>query len=127
MGRIVLLLSALAWLGFGVVYAVVPELLTDPTGFGSLAPEALTDLRATYGGLQLAIGAFLVWSLARPERHRTGLLLNAVAFGFVAGSRAIGLLIDGELAGGMLLALGIEVTWLAATLLALRWTEHARA
>ena len=119
MGRIVLVLSALAWLGFGAVYVFAPQLLTDPTGFGRLAPEALTDLRATYGGLQLAVGVFLLWSSTCAERYRTGLLLNAIAFGCVAGSRAIGLLIDGEPAGGMILTLIIEVTWLAVTLAAL--------
>ena len=60
-------LASIAW---GVLYSVVPHVLTDPSGYGDLAAEATTDVRGTYGGLQLALGLFFVWCALDSARHR---------------------------------------------------------
>ncbi|MEX2556331.1 MAG: DUF4345 domain-containing protein [Actinomycetota bacterium] len=108
------------FLVFGLLYAVSPETLTDPSGFGPLAPEALTDLRATYGGLQLGIGAFLIWAAYDAARHHAGLMLLAVTISAVAASRAFGLIVDGEATAGMVGALTFEVALSVAALILLR-------
>ena len=46
--RAYLYFVAVMGLVFGVWYLVAPAGMTDPTGFGPLAPNALTDVRATY-------------------------------------------------------------------------------
>jgi len=93
--KIYLILMALMSIVFGAIYLFNPHSMTDPMGFGALAPAALTDVRATYGGFQLGMGLFLVWCLDA-TRVRTGLLLSLLTVGGVAISRGIGLLIDGD-------------------------------
>jgi hypothetical protein len=110
-----LLIFGLGVAVLGVIYAIAPALLTDPTGFGDLAPEALTDLRATYGGLQIGMGLFLVWTAIEPARHRVGLILLGVVLPFVALTRAFGLVVDGKATGGMVGALMFETLASAAT------------
>lgn len=91
--KIYLVVMALMSVVFGAIYLFNPQSMTDPMGFGQLAPSAWTDVRATYGGFQLGMGLFLFWCLDA-TRVRTGLLLTLLSVGFVAASRGIGLIID---------------------------------
>ena len=90
-------------LAFGIGYLLAPAALTEPAGFGALGPSATTDVRATYGGFQIGMGAFLLWSAfssgrrGTEERFRIALVLVALSIGAVLASRAIGLVMDGEL------------------------------
>jgi hypothetical protein len=112
---------------FGLLYLFIPESLTDPTGFGSLSPGALTDVRATYGGLQLGFGAFLLWAAADPSRTRFALVLAALSIGAVAASRLTGLLLDASANAFHLGALATEITLTALALFALARTRSAAA
>jgi hypothetical protein len=94
--QIFLVLMAAMSLVFGVIYLVAPDSMIEPMGFGVLAPSALTDVRATYGGFQIGMGLFLLWCLV-PARVRTGLLLSLLSVGAVAICRGIGLVIDHSL------------------------------
>lgn len=82
---------------FGVAYLLDPGgILTDAAGFGALTPGGLTDVRATYGGLQLGLGAFLVWAANSDSRIRMALVLVALSIGAVGLGRALGLMLDGD-------------------------------
>jgi len=122
--RIYLLFVAAMSVLFGLIYLIAPQSMTDPTGFGALSPSALTDVRATYGGLQLGFGAFLFWAAAEPGRLRLGLVLVALSIGAVGASRATGLLLDGSANAFHLFGLATETT---LTLLALYALRRARA
>jgi len=104
---------------FGLVYLLAPERMTDPTGFGPLAPSALTDVRATYGGLQIGWGLFLLWAAADVGRVRLALVLLVLTVGAVALSRLTGILIDSSANGILLGALATEVALTVVTLLVL--------
>lgn len=83
--------------GFGIAYLLAPGPLTGPANFGSLAPAVATDVRATYGGFQIGMGAFLIWSSSSADRIRGGLLLTLLTMGLVLASRIIGVVLDGHL------------------------------
>jgi hypothetical protein len=119
MNRVWLVLIGFVALAFGAAYLVAPTLLTDQTGFRDLSAEALTDVRATYGGLQIALGVFLLWSSAQAMRHRTGLLLIAITFLALAACRGIGLLIDGDWTVAMVSAFFIEAATFVITIVLL--------
>ena len=105
---------------FGLVYLLAPERLTGPTGFGPLGPSATTDVRATYGGLQIGLGLFLLWAAAREARVRSALVLQAIVIAAVAASRALGLWLDGEATGVLVGALAFEILLTVATVALLR-------
>ena len=105
---------------FGLIYLLVPEWMTVPTGFPALPPNALTDVRATYGGFQIGAGAFVRWAAAEASRVRLALLLQVLTIGAIAVSRAIGILIDGSPNGTLVFALASEIALTAVGLLALR-------
>ncbi len=108
--RIWLVLMAAMSIVFGVVYLINPASMTDPMGFGQLAPSAWTDVRATYGGFQLGMGFFLLWCL-EASRVRTGLLLTLLTIAGVAGCRAVGLfVIDRDLTAVLRSTIILETT-----------------
>jgi hypothetical protein len=68
-------------------------------------------VRATYGGLQLALGAFFVWASRDPARFRIALMLATIIFVCLAGSRLVGLLVDQQATFPMVAATAIEAAW----------------
>ena len=105
---------------FGIWYLIAPTGLTDPTGFGPLGPNALTDVRATYGGFQIGSGLFLLWCAGDDARVRTALVLQALTIGAIGSCRLIGFAIDGSPNGFLISAIVTEVTFTALALFALR-------
>lgn len=124
--QIYLGLTALMSVLFGVIYLVAPYSMTDQMGFGQLAPTALTDVRATYGGMQIGMGLFLFWCLS-PSRVRTGLLFTLLSVGTLAICRCIGIAIDGEFNSGLKAALIFEGVWTAITLILFLRSANAPA
>lgn len=127
LARIYLRIAGAVTVGFGLVYLFAPESMTDPAGFGAVGPGGLTDVRATYGGFQLGMGAFLLWAAAAPERVRGGLLLMALSIGAVGLSRAFGLALDGSLNPFHMSGLVTELSLTAFTLFALRGVPSSLA
>lgn len=113
--QIYLILMVAMSLIFGVIYLVAPGSMIEPMGFGTLAPSALTDVRATYGGFQIGMGLFLLWCLA-PARVRTGLLMTLLSVGAVASCRGIGLIIDGAVTSVLKGTIIFEATLTVITL-----------
>lgn len=109
LAKIYLLIVGVGVFVFGVLYLFTPDVFTDGTGFGTLKPEAVTDVRATYGGFQLGVGLYLIWAARDRTRYRSAILLVGLLFSFIAGSRAYGLIVDGEPTAPMLGGLSLEV------------------
>jgi hypothetical protein len=95
---------------FGLVSLLWPASMADPAGFGPLAPSAATDVRATYGGLQLGLGLYLLWASADVSRLRGALVLLVATVGCVGASRALGMLADGSANGFHLFGISVEIT-----------------
>ena len=105
---------------FGLIYLLAPEWMTGPTGFPALPPNALTDVRATYGGFQLGAGLFVLWAAAEPSRVPLALVLQVLTIGAIAVSRVVGILIDGSPNAALTFALASEILLTAIGVLALR-------
>ncbi len=125
LARFFLLGFGLLSLVFGVAYLLSPVALTEPAGFGSLSATATTDVRATYGGFQIGMGAFLVWAAGAEERYRGALVLVVLSIGAVFLSRLAGLALDGELNEFHASGLAVESILTAASLFVLRGTQRA--
>src|SRR5512147_3016183 len=93
--RIVLALSTLIWLPYGVWCFFDPGFLAGAAGVAFQSPTGSTELRAMYGGLQTAIGLLaLAGALRAPLRRPALLTLGCLAAG-LALARLGGVMLDG--------------------------------
>ncbi len=104
----------------GFVYLVAPLAMTDPTGFGVIGAGGLTDVRATYGGFQIGVGAFTLWAAADPTRVRAALTLTAMTIASIGLSRLTGLMLDDSFNSFHAAGLATETTLTVFTLYVLR-------
>jgi len=118
--RLTLVLNALAWATVGVLGLVAPAWLlaaVHVTGDAS----GIAELRAMYGGMELGVAAFLIWSSAStsPGRIRTALVgatLPLAALGLV---RLGGILTSDVVAVHYVLA-GLELSGTVLNVIVLR-------
>ena len=119
--RILLALQALALVGLGLAYFIRPHEMTNLSGMLLMAPAAITDVRAYYGGLQIGLGVFLLLAMSRLELARAALMLLVMIYAALALSRVGGLWLDGGTEQTFnLTALLIEAVSLVLAFLALR-------
>jgi hypothetical protein len=93
---VVLSVCGLVFLGIGIVFTVMPQDMFAPLGLAVPAGAPLTELRAVYGGLEVAIGVFLLFCARRGGvALELGLLLSFLSFSGLAAYRGIGMGVDG--------------------------------
>lgn len=116
----VLALSALTFAGFGLAFTLLPARMAGFVDIALPSGVARTDFRATYGGFELGLAAFLVWCLADATRVRAGLVASACALAGFAVVRLGGILLDDAARPLMLVLLLAEVAGTALCAFALR-------
>ena len=92
-------------------------LVTD--GVPSTA-SALIDMRATYGGMSIAVGILLAMFAIRQETLRSGIVMQALLMTCMASTRVIGMVLDGEPNVLMFIYLLLELVTMA---ICLRWLK----
>lgn len=123
---IVLLLSALSFIGFGLALTLYPIEVLAKIDVGVSGPIADTEIRAFYGGLELALGGLiLAWTLA-PARRRDALLLTAVSYGGIGLTRLLSMVLTGDQSTFLLFAAATELGFLIAAALLYRNTPAAK-
>ena len=120
LARFFLLGFGLFALAFGLAYLLAPGAMMEPAGFDQLGAAATTDVRATYGGFQIGMGAFLVWASQSEDRHRAGLLLTFLSMAAVLFGRILGISLDGELNEFHRMGLLFEASLTVATFFVIR-------
>ena len=106
--RVLVVLGALIFLGFGLWLFCIPEALAG-IGIVLETPEARIDVRATYGGLELGIATFLFLCASRNEWLRLGLMATACGIAGLGLGRLGGIALEGEGTSLMWFFLGLEV------------------
>ena len=94
LARISLGITALGFAVFGAWLLVSPTSLVR-IGVLLTLPNAVTEIRAFYGGLELGIAAFFFLALRRPAWFAPALVLQALALGGTAAARIFGILAGG--------------------------------
>ncbi len=113
------IVGACVFLGFGGWLFWIPEAL-EGIGIVLGTAEARIDIRATYGGLELGLGTFLLMCVSRPEWIRPGLVASACGVAGLGVGRLGGILLEGEGTPLMWMFLGIEVVMTGVYLMAIR-------
>ena len=117
-GKALLIISAVIFLLFGLAYVVMPQPLMEPVGIKA-PPKGITDIRATYGGLQVGIAMFLYWSSLSPSKIESGLRALLFVAASVAICRAIGVVVDSHL-GIHIIGFTFEITLAVLAFFALK-------
>ncbi|WDE98994.1 DUF4345 family protein [Lentisphaera profundi] len=93
--RFSLLMIATIYLCFGIMFFVDPASFSKGLGFVNLSPEALIEIRAIYGGLEVAIGLGIIFLLKKEPI--TAAYISLISFIGFAGGRIIGVALAGFL------------------------------
>ncbi len=119
--RVTLFVSLLIFLGFGSWLFIAPQAL-EPLGIQLLEPAARIDVRATYGGMELGLAAFLLLCLLRDAWVRVGLTAAGCVIAGFGCARLAAIALEGQGTPLMWRFVAIE---LASTLLIL-WVLKRR-
>lgn len=117
--KLIVIITAAVFAIFGLAFILLPEVLSQTiTGAVPTTASGLIDMRATYGGMSLAVGLIL-FMLARSD-VRMGLIAVLLLMLGMAGGRTYGILVDGSPNIMMVLFLALELglAMVAAVLLA---------
>jgi hypothetical protein len=117
--RVVLAVSGLVFVGFGVAFLFWPAPMTLRVGIPLVTMSGTTDVRAVYGGLEIGFGTFLILCSTARAYVLPGLLGVLCALVGMSVSSAVGIALDGGPAPIIGAALAVEVSGAALALLAL--------
>jgi hypothetical protein len=115
--RIFLGASALLWIPYGIYCFFRPEALAEAAGVSFGTPTGSTEIRATYGGLTLALGALAALGALSPSWTRHALVTLGVACAGFGLARVAGVVIDGGPTAYTVQALVLEFVTVALTAL----------
>ena len=124
---ILLWLSGLCFLGFGLAFLVAPLETLAAAGVAAEGAIAATELRAFYGGVEVALGGLILACALRPERRRDGLWLTLACYGAIGLARVAGMAIDGSDSFFLRFAAATEIAFALASAHALRRIPKAAA
>ena len=110
---------------FGACFVVAPEFFaTVITGAAPGTPSAITDMRATYGGMGLGIGLLFGFCARQPSTVQVGLIAALLVLGSTATARLVGIIADGSPNLFMFLLLGAELLFVALLVSALKQSRN---
>jgi hypothetical protein len=97
MPKILVYSTALFFICYGALFIVLPaEFALLVTGSAPNETSATVDFRATYGGLQLAVGV-IIFHIARHQKDLSlALTIVSTSLLFMAVGRTVGILTDGS-------------------------------
>ncbi len=99
LAQLFLMLAALLFAGFGLASLFQPERIAGMVGIQPSTTAGRSEIRAVYGGLELGLGAFLVYCALDAQRLELGLLLVVLTYGAAAVGRMIGIALDRPVEG----------------------------
>jgi hypothetical protein len=86
-------LGALAFAAFGIQWLANPSGMAQPLGIVLTNGDATSDARAVYGGMELGLALFLVYSCWSAKRRSQGLAAGALTLFGLGTARLIGILV----------------------------------
>jgi len=113
--------SALILMTYGLLCLVSPELPAEYSGLKISNGDAFAEIGAMYGGLQTGLGLFFLLGTAKREFCRPALVVLILAIGSLALGRLLSLLLtDQAVTAYTYGALGYELVTTCLALIALR-------
>lgn len=116
MARGVLVLGSVGFAVFGGLLLLWPVETMARIGFEVAPGIGATEIRAFYGGAELALAVLIAMCATRPHRLADGLVLNGLVYGLIGLSRLYGMGVDGTQSSFLWIALGTELGLALASL-----------
>lgn len=88
LGKIVLFVSAISFIAYGIACLLSPALPAGYAGLGILNGDGYAEIGAMYGGLQTGFGLICLLGALRADFFRPALLVVAVVVGCLALGRS---------------------------------------
>jgi hypothetical protein len=127
MAKILVFSTSLFFVFYGVAFTLFPaEVASIVTGAAPSTSSGLIDMRATYGGMSVAVGLTLLLLAAQRDSMYLALKVTAVVLLCMAASRMLGMLTDGDSNTFMVIYLVAELVFGGVALL-LQSTEKLKA
>lgn len=121
-----LMLAGLIYLASGLPFLLNPDGASELLGFQLLGVDALSELRGSYGGINVLLGLFVCASVWRGAWRPYALtLLLVVCSGYVLG-RTVSFVCDGIPSGMVLSFFALEGVFAVLAALGLRRRQDAR-
>ncbi len=113
---------------YGLAFVLAPEMMAQfVTGAAPKLSSPLIDMRATYGGMSVGVGALLYLLSIHPNTLRQGLLGVLLLMLGMGGARAYGILVDGSPNLMMYVFLAVELATAVIAVAALKLSSPPRA
>jgi hypothetical protein len=93
--KIILLLGSLVYLGFGLLFFINPDAITDMDGIVLPTRSSANHIRTVFGGMEVGLGLLLIYFLMRMERIIYGLIVLSGSIGTASIARLYGIVFDG--------------------------------
>lgn len=116
MARAYLIIAGLMWVVYGIYLAAVPQALAGTAGVAATTLTGLIELRAMYGGLEIAVGAFALTAAFAAGMLRSGLLSMGLACAGLGVTRLLSAAAAGEFSTYTRQGLALELTLTALAL-----------
>lgn len=87
LGKVILWISAFAFIGYGLACLFAPSLPTSYAGLAMTTGDAYAEIGAMYGGLQIGFGVFCLLGAMRNEYFRPALTSVLLLVGGLALAR----------------------------------------
>jgi hypothetical protein len=110
MARAYLIIAGLMWLVYGIYLLAMPQALSSTAGVAATTLTGLIELRAMYGGLEMAVGIFALLAAWLPGMLRGGLLGMGLACGGLGVTRLLSATLAGEFSTYTRQGLALEFT-----------------
>lgn len=109
MNRAFILACGLLYLGYGLWVLLSPSTSLGHLGADLSVVNTMSELRGSHGGLNVAIGLFLLWAAEQPYWFRYGLWLVFLMNVGYFGGRLVAVIGDGMPTGLVPLVMLLEV------------------
>lgn len=107
---VIVRITAAVFTLYGIGFAVAPKILSQHlTGDFPASASGLIDMRATYGGMSVAVGILLFVLSSKRRPIEDGLLFVIALMLCMAGGRIYGIAVDGSANMVMYIYLALEI------------------
>ncbi|MFK0573332.1 DUF4345 family protein [Endozoicomonas sp.] len=106
--KLYLIFNIAIWTPWGLACTLAPFLITEIIGVKSINPSGETDMRAMYGGFQLAMGLMAIHAFYNPRFFKSFVYALGVIGSCLALSRTYGLFMDSSFTAYTFGVLGYE-------------------